>query len=77
MPGTYEAPLVVRNLLKRDDIDSVVIVGYIEKVGAHLHTPMETTLGGPPRRCPSGFFIGSGSMSISPGCSNSWRVRQG
>jgi 6,7-dimethyl-8-ribityllumazine synthase len=36
VPGTYEAPLVVRNLLKRDDIDAVVIVGYIEK-GSTLH----------------------------------------
>lgn len=36
VPGTYEAPLVVRNLLRRDDIDCVVIVGYIEK-GSTLH----------------------------------------
>lgn len=34
VPGTYEAPLVVRKMLERKDIDCVVVVGYIEKVRA-------------------------------------------
>eukprot|EP00793_Prasinoderma_coloniale_P006147 PRCOL_00004622-RA len=36
VPGTYEAPLVVRNYLRRDDIDAVVVLGYIE-AGSTLH----------------------------------------
>ena len=36
VPGTYEAPLMVRKLLKRDDIDCVVVLGFIEK-GETLH----------------------------------------
>lgn len=36
VPGTYEAPLAVRKLLRRDNIDCVAVVGYIEK-GETLH----------------------------------------
>lgn len=36
VPGTYEAPLAVRKLLRRDDIDCVAVLGYIEK-GKTLH----------------------------------------
>jgi len=36
VPGTYEAPLMVRKLLKRGDIDCVVVLGFIEK-GETLH----------------------------------------
>lgn len=36
VPGTYEAPLMVRKLLKRTDIDCVVVLGFIEK-GQTLH----------------------------------------
>lgn len=33
VPGTYEAPLVVRDYLQRDSIDAVVVLGYIEVSG--------------------------------------------
>jgi 6,7-dimethyl-8-ribityllumazine synthase len=36
VPGTYEAPLMVRKLLKREDIDCVAVLGFIEK-GETLH----------------------------------------
>ncbi|MBU0530200.1 MAG: 6,7-dimethyl-8-ribityllumazine synthase [Nanoarchaeota archaeon] len=36
VPGTYEAPIVVRKFLRRDDIDCVVVMGYIEQ-GETLH----------------------------------------
>jgi len=31
VPGTYEAPLVVKRLLARENIDCVVVSGYIEQ----------------------------------------------
>lgn len=36
VPGTYEAPLVVEKMLESDQLDAVVVVGYIEK-GSTLH----------------------------------------
>jgi 6,7-dimethyl-8-ribityllumazine synthase len=36
VPGSYEAPLVVKSLLERSDIDVVAVLGYIEK-GETLH----------------------------------------
>ena len=36
VPGTYEAPLIVRKFLKRKDIDCVTVLGFIEK-GETLH----------------------------------------
>jgi 6,7-dimethyl-8-ribityllumazine synthase len=36
VPGTYETPLAVSKLLRRDDIDCVAVLGYIEK-GETLH----------------------------------------
>lgn len=36
VPGTFEAPLMVRTLLSREDIDCVVVLGFIEK-GETLH----------------------------------------
>ncbi|MBI5061729.1 MAG: 6,7-dimethyl-8-ribityllumazine synthase [Candidatus Aenigmarchaeota archaeon] len=36
VPGTYEAPIVVKKLLERSDIDCLTVVGYIEK-GSTLH----------------------------------------
>ena len=36
VPGTYETPLAVRKLLRRDDIDCAAVLGYIER-GETLH----------------------------------------
>jgi len=36
VPGTYEAPLMVRKLLKGGNVDCVAVLGYIEK-GETLH----------------------------------------
>lgn len=36
VPGTYEAPLKVKMLLSRKDVDCVVVLGFIEK-GETLH----------------------------------------
>lgn len=36
VPGTYEAPLVVENMLQDPTLDAVVVLGYIEK-GSTLH----------------------------------------
>ena len=36
VPGSYEAPLVAKHLLKQDFIDVVVVLGFIHK-GATLH----------------------------------------
>jgi 6,7-dimethyl-8-ribityllumazine synthase len=36
VPGTYEAPLVVENMLQDPTLDAVVVIGYIEK-GSTLH----------------------------------------
>ena len=36
VPGTYEAPLVVENMLQDPTLDACVVIGYIEK-GSTLH----------------------------------------
>ena len=36
VPGTYEAPLVVENMLQDPTLDACVVLGYIEK-GSTLH----------------------------------------
>jgi 6,7-dimethyl-8-ribityllumazine synthase len=36
VPGTYETPLAVRKLLRRDDIDCAAVLGFIER-GETLH----------------------------------------
>ncbi|GHP05035.1 hypothetical protein PPROV_000378700 [Pycnococcus provasolii] len=36
VPGSYEAPLAATTLIARNDIDAVIILGYIEK-GSTLH----------------------------------------
>lgn len=36
VPGSYEAPLAMQHILKRDDIDAAVLLGYIER-GETMH----------------------------------------
>ena len=32
VPGTYEAPLILENMLMDDSLDAACVLGYIEKV---------------------------------------------
>ena len=36
VPGTYEAPLILENMLMDDSLDAACVLGYIEK-GSTLH----------------------------------------
>ena len=45
VPGTYEAPLILENMLMDDSLDAACVLGYIEK-GSTLHGGGDRRAGG-------------------------------